>query len=135
MNHSFYSSLKFGTWRSLKTQCNQKIEDEILGRRSSFNSWISLKSHLYFKAFADFDVYYIILPKSLLNSKFQSELVWPGWLSYVTCTSHLLTTFNCSVNFYIYFLKHNNGRSSSCTNLELPTMYTTALNHENVNNA
>ena len=26
----------------------------------------------------------------------QSQLEWPRWLSYVTCTSHLLTTLNCS---------------------------------------
>jgi len=34
------------------------------------------------------------------------ELVWPAWLNYVTCLSHLLTTFNCSVNFFIYYFKH-----------------------------
>ena len=36
----------------------------------------------------------------------QTELIWPVWLSYVTCLSHLFTTFNCSVNFYIYSYKH-----------------------------
>ena len=39
-----------------------------------------------------------------------TELVWPAWLSYVTCLSHLLTTFNCSVNFYIYSYKHRNRK-------------------------
>ena len=27
---------------------------------------------------------------------YQTQMEWPRWLSYVTCTSHLLTTLNCS---------------------------------------
>jgi len=34
------------------------------------------------------------------------EIVWPSWIETVTHFSHLLTTFNSSVNFYIYFAKH-----------------------------
>ena len=31
---------------------------------------------------------------------YQTQMEWPRWLSYVTCTSHLLTTLNCSGNDY-----------------------------------
>ena len=54
----------------------------------------------------------------------QSQLEWPSWLSYVTCTSHLLTTFNCSVNFYIYFLKHRRQTEVASNIIDLPTMWT-----------
>lgn len=66
-----------------------------------------------------------------------AELAWPSWLSYVTCTSHLLTTFNCSVNFYIYFLKYRKRRqnsSSSGNYVDLPTMWTTTT-HANLGSA
>ena len=32
-------------------------------------------------------------------------MLWPAWVEYLTHTSHLLITFNCSVNFYIYLIK------------------------------
>ena len=35
---------------------------------------------------------------------------WPPWVQYITCFSHLLTVLNCSVNFYIYFLKQVNRK-------------------------
>ena len=31
--------------------------------------------------------------------------IWPIWVEYLTHTSHLLTTFSCSANFYIYLIK------------------------------
>ena len=31
---------------------------------------------------------------------------WPDWVEIFTNVSHLATTFNSSVNFYIYFAKH-----------------------------
>ena len=44
-------------------------------------------------------------------------MAWPKWIEYLTNISHLATTFNSSVNFYIYIAKkrHNtterhNGR-------------------------
>ena len=33
-------------------------------------------------------------------------MVWPKWVATITNISHLATTFNASVNFYIYFCKH-----------------------------
>jgi len=33
-------------------------------------------------------------------------LDWPEWIELVTHISHLMTVFNSSVNFYIYFAKH-----------------------------
>ena len=30
---------------------------------------------------------------------------WPTWVQYVTRISHLLLAFNCSVNFFIYYIK------------------------------
>jgi len=46
-------------------------------------------------------------------------VAWPPWIEYVTCSSHLLTTLNSSVNFYIYLFKHmrrreETGRQFSC---------------------
>ena len=41
-------------------------------------------------------------------------MIWPIWVEYLTHTSHLLTTFSCSVNFYIYLLKVNIIESSNC---------------------
>jgi len=41
-----------------------------------------------------------------------ADISWPGWLNYITCISHLLTTFNSSVNFYIYSFKHKGRRGS-----------------------
>lgn len=46
----------------------------------------------------------------------EEEVPWPVWVEYVTCLSHALTTFNSSVNFYIYIFKHcqrkRSGRAS-----------------------
>ena len=33
-------------------------------------------------------------------------ITWPDWIEVLTNVSHLMTTFNSSVNFYIYFAKH-----------------------------
>ncbi|XP_040579725.1 FMRFamide receptor [Lepeophtheirus salmonis] len=63
------------------------------------------------------------------------RLVWPHWIETITNVSHLLTTFNSSVNFYIYFAKHyksilpefcspRNRRSLSDTTVGRPTTYT-----------
>ena len=51
-----------------------------------------------------------IFQSNLIFTSVQTILDWPPWLNYVTCISHLLTTLNSSVNFYIYFLKHYRGR-------------------------
>merc|ERR1712038_1816820 len=37
----------------------------------------------------------------------------PSWLEYMTCLSHLLTTLNSSLNFYIYSLKQKEFRRRS----------------------
>ena len=34
------------------------------------------------------------------------DLEWPYWIELVSNISHLMTVFNSSVNFYIYFAKH-----------------------------
>jgi len=53
------------------------------------------------------------------------QLSWPAWLSYVTCISHLLTTFNCSVNFYIYSIKHSKREvRRRCSQTEMDTLDT-----------
>ena len=36
------------------------------------------------------------------------EVVWPQWVEVFTEVSHLLLTFNCSVNFYIYLVSNQN---------------------------
>jgi len=52
---------------------------------------------------------------------------WPNWVSYSISLSHLLITVNCSVNFFIYFIKHRQ-RKNSCnisqgsTVMEMDTM-------------
>ena len=48
----------------------------------------------------------------------KEELVWPPWVQCTTQFSHLLTVFNSTVNFYIYFLKH---RSSNMFRRFLPS--------------
>jgi len=47
----------------------------------------------------------------------EEEVPWPVWVEYVTCTSHALTTFNSSVNFYIYMFKHCQRKRSGRTSL------------------
>ena len=98
----------------------------------------------------------------LLNYKikmtpYQTQMEWPRWLSYVTCTSHLLTTLNCSgddhsddddvddeknnvpVNFYIYFLKHrhhlNCQRRDRSNVVDLPTLWTSTGHGHTVSRA
>ena len=39
------------------------------------------------------------------------EFQWPSWVESITHVSHLLTTFNSSINFYIYFFSHLRKRS------------------------
>ena len=52
----------------------------------------------------------ILWDKGLLaNHLIQADLVWPPWVQYTVQFSHLLTTINSSVNFYIYTLKHYTG--------------------------
>ena len=36
----------------------------------------------------------------------ENPISWPPWVEIVTNISHLLTSFNSSVNFYIYLFKH-----------------------------
>jgi len=47
----------------------------------------------------------------------EEEVPWPVWVEYVTCISHALTTFNSSVNFYIYMFKHCQRKRSGRTSL------------------
>ena len=47
---------------------------------------------------------------TMLNSNSTTEVksadeYWPAWVQFVTCISHLLLAFNCSVNFFIYYIK------------------------------
>jgi len=42
----------------------------------------------------------------LVHADNKVELKWPIWVEYITCLSHLLTTLNSSVNFYIYLFKY-----------------------------
>ena len=47
---------------------------------------------------------------NLLKSNSTTEVksadeYWPAWVQFVTCISHLLLAFNCSVNFFIYYIK------------------------------
>ena len=62
---------------------------------------------------------------------FQASLVWPDWVSSVTQMSHFLTVLNCSVNFYIYFIKYkqriNNNPALINIELENLTVATTLL--------
>ena len=41
---------------------------------------------------------------------------WPTWIESLTHISHFLTTFNSSVNFYIYCFKHFSNSSSNSRN-------------------
>lgn len=61
-----------------------------------------------------------------MNQKYGKVTNWPNWVSYSIHLSHLLITFNCSVNFFIYFIKHRQrkkyeGRSPGST-IEMETM-------------
>ena len=48
---------------------------------------------------------------------------WPGWVTYVACLSHLLIIINSSVNFFIYFIKYQQRKSSARgSSLEMETM-------------
>ena len=40
------------------------------------------------------------------NSVPDESVYWPAWVEAITCVSHLLLAFNCSVNFFIYYFKH-----------------------------
>ena len=46
---------------------------------------------------------------------FQSEdaMSWPLWVEYLTNISHLTTTINSSVNFYIYIAKHRHKQRTA----------------------
>ena len=44
----------------------------------------------------------------------EEDLDWPVWIEYVTYTSHLLTTINCSTNVFIYFIKHKDTMAETC---------------------
>ena len=44
----------------------------------------------------------------------EDDLDWPVWIEYVTYTSRLLTTINCSTNVFIYFIKHRAELMASC---------------------
>ena len=50
---------------------------------------------------------------------------WPDWVHTLSCSSHLLTTFNSSVNFFIYFIKYkqrkNNNQSLTSVDMEILT--------------
>ena len=66
------------------------------------------------------------------------KIVWPPWIETLTNVSHLLTVFNSSVNFYIYFAKHYQsilGRQSSTQNEETVrlTNLSTYCNNQNHN--
>ena len=48
---------------------------------------------------------------------------WPGWVTYVACLSHLLIIINSSVNFFIYFIKYQQRKSSARgSSLEMESM-------------
>jgi len=44
----------------------------------------------------------------------EDKRAWPTWVEAVTHISHFLTTFNSSVNFYVYCFKHFNVITSCC---------------------
>ncbi len=46
--------------------------------------------------------------KKLFYLQIGEEVVWPHWIEVFTEVSHLLLTFNCSVNFYIYLVSSQN---------------------------
>ena len=53
--------------------------------------------------FLDIWIWWYNISDIWLNN--QEDVPWPPWVEYVTCLSHALTTFNSSVNFYIYIFK------------------------------
>ena len=54
---------------------------------------------------------------------------WPEWVQTVSCLSHLLTTFNSSVNFFIYFIKYKQRKhnNQSLTSVDLEILTTTLV--------
>jgi len=68
---------------------------------------------------ADKRTFITLAPCSLYNTKklfflqIGEEVVWPQWIEVFTEVSHLLLTFNCSVNFYIYLVSNQNQGQAS----------------------
>jgi len=56
---------------------------------------------------------------------------WPDWVQLISCLSHLLTTFNSSVNFFIYLIKYkqrkHNNQSVTSVDMENITVTTTLV--------
>ena len=61
--------------------------------------------------------------------------MWPPWIETLTNISHLLTVFNSSVNFYIYFAKHYQsilGRQGSADRTDTVRLTTMSSYQNNV---
>jgi len=64
------------------------------------------------------------------------QLHWPPWIELVTHISHLMTVFNSSVNFYIYFAKHwriilGRPEPSATNHTEVMRLRTSVVFHDN----
>ena len=65
-----------------------------------------------------------------------AQLHWPPWIELVTHISHLMTVFNSSVNFYIYFAKHwriilGRPEPSATNHTEVMRLRTSVVFHDN----
>ncbi len=63
-------------------------------------------------------------------------IVWPEWVEILTNVSHLMTTFNSSVNFYIYLAKHwrmilGRPASNASERTEMTRLRTSVVVHDN----
>jgi len=55
---------------------------------------------------------------------------WPKWVEYMTNLSHLTTTLNSSVNFYIYMMKHRNRNSNTTSRAQITFYSNVKLIHD-----
>ena len=57
----------------------------------------------------------------------ERKVTWPGWCLRLSQASHLLTVLSCSVNFYIYLVKHGRRELTTLARRTSPAPRTDSL--------
>ena len=121
--------------RKNTNQILNTIGDSVIQTQSKLDHLVFILCHTV-KWISNVWEYYMVLMYGKVGNLPTLELIfisvfqvtaWPNWVSYSISLSHLLITLNCSVNFFIYFIKHRQ-RKNSCnisqgsTVMEMDTM-------------
>ena len=127
--------LSFQKRRKNTNQIMNTIGDSVIQTQSKLDHLVFILCHTV-KWISNVWEYYMVLMYGKVGNLSTLELIsisvfqvtaWPNWVSYSISLSHLLITLNCSVNFFIYFIKHRQ-RKNSCnisqgsTVMEMDTM-------------